>query len=148
MKVFFIENSAIFCKRLTRLLSDLPGIEIVGEAKDPLKAISPIRLLRPDVVILDMHVQRICGIDILQNIKKVMPAPSVIMLTNKVRGLYERNGLSLKVEFLLDKFTELSKIPDLLHRIAISRRMNRWMLSRELNTGIEISLRPQEAMNV
>ena len=87
-------------------------------------------------------------IDIFQNIRKVTPAPGVIMLTNKVRGLYQRKGLSLKMDFLLDKFTELNKIPDLLHRLAMSRRTKKWKLFQGVNTWIELPLRQQVVIDV
>jgi len=53
MKVFIVDDSEVVCERLTAMLSELPGIEIVGQAQDAAKAISSVRKLQPDAVILE-----------------------------------------------------------------------------------------------
>ena len=76
MKVFIADDSEVVCERLTTMLSELPGIEIIGQS------IESIRRLHPDVVILDIRMPGGSGIDVLEDIKKTNTAPVVIVLTN------------------------------------------------------------------
>ena len=55
MKVFIADDSQVLRERLDEMLSDLPGIEIMGYAQDVPEAITSIKKLNPDVVILDIR---------------------------------------------------------------------------------------------
>jgi DNA-binding NarL/FixJ family response regulator len=110
MKVLILDGSKIMRKRLVAILSNLPEIEVVGEAEDPLKTIRRIAEIKPDAVILDFRNQRIRGIDLLRNIKKNQPAPFVLMLTSKFYQEHVRSYIQDKADLFLDKFTELDRL--------------------------------------
>ena len=82
MKVFIADDSALLRERLIDMLSELEGIEIVGQAEDALSAVRSIHKLKPDVVILDIWMPGGSGFNVLQNIKKNKVANVVIMFTN------------------------------------------------------------------
>ncbi|HET6515177.1 MAG TPA: response regulator [Thermodesulfovibrionales bacterium] len=115
MKIFLVDDSVVFRGWLRKVISSVPGIELIGEARDPLQAVQQIRLLKPDTVILDMRARRRFGIDILQGIQEITPSPVTIVLTNKLYHLSSEHA-RIKADFLVDKFTERSKIPDILRR--------------------------------
>ena len=68
IQVFIADDSLIVRERLVMMLDELAGIEIVGQAENVAEAISAIRKLQPDVVILDIRMPGGSGIDVLQNI--------------------------------------------------------------------------------
>ncbi len=117
MKVFLLDDSPLFLRKLKKFLSGLPGIKIIGEARNPLKAIGRIKKLKPDAVIVDMKIYKILGIDILKNIRKIRPIPKIIMLTNELYRDYNEK-LDIKADFFIDKFTEMNRITELLKLIA------------------------------
>lgn len=110
MRVLILDDSKVMHKRLVAILSNLPDVEVVEEAKDPLKAMRRIGDIKPDAVILDFRNQRIRGVDLLRNIKKNRPAPVVLMLTSKFYPWHERTQMRDSADFYLDKFTELHKL--------------------------------------
>jgi DNA-binding NarL/FixJ family response regulator len=112
MKVFLFDSSAFFLGMIRRLLSDLPGLKIIGEA-NPLKALSLIRKLKPDAVILDIKSYKMFGTDVIKNIRGIKPIPTIIMLTNALCcDYYEK--LNIEADFLFDKFSEMDKIREVL----------------------------------
>lgn len=72
------------------------------------------RLLRPDVVILDINMPGGSGIEVLHDIKQLSPSPRVIMLTNYSQPQYRRKCLDAGADHFFDKSTEFEKIRDVL----------------------------------
>jgi DNA-binding NarL/FixJ family response regulator len=110
MKVFIADDSLVLRERLEEMLSDLTAIEIIGYAKDVPEAITSIRKLKPDVVILDIRMPGGSGIDVLQDIKKDNRTPVVIILTNYPYPQYRKKCMDLGADFFFDKSTEFEKI--------------------------------------
>ncbi|MBI3742180.1 MAG: response regulator transcription factor, partial [Chloroflexi bacterium] len=77
-----VDDSLIIRQRLTRFLSNLGQVQIIGESAEARDAIDRILKLKPDVVILDLQLLNGTGFDVLESIKKDKPAPTVIILTN------------------------------------------------------------------
>src|SRR4051812_41274920 len=53
-KVLLVDDSRIVRERLGALISELPSVELVGEASNVAEGIRKIRRLRPDIVVLDI----------------------------------------------------------------------------------------------
>ena len=117
IKVVIADDSLIVRERLVTMLDELAGIEIVGRAENVTEAISVIRKLQPDVVILDIRMPGGRGIDVLQNIKQDGVGPMVIILTNYPFPGYRQKCLQTGADFFLDKSTEFDQIPKLIERL-------------------------------
>jgi len=117
IKVFITDDSLIVREHLVTLLDELAGVEIVGQAGNVAEAISGIRKLQPDVVILDIRLPDGSGIDVLQTIKQDQPAPMVIILTNYPYSGYRQRCLNAGADFFLDKSTEFDQIPKLFEQL-------------------------------
>ena len=114
IKVFIADDSLIVREHLVTMLEELAGIEVVGQAENVAEAISAIRILKPDAVILDIRMPGGSGIDVLQNIKQDDLAVLVIVLTNYPYPVYRQKCLQAGADFFLDKSTEFDQIPKLL----------------------------------
>jgi two-component system nitrate/nitrite response regulator NarL len=62
-------------------LSRQPGIQLVGEAADGEEAISKVRELAPDVVLLDLDLPRISGLTVTELLRKEMPNVKIVILS-------------------------------------------------------------------
>lgn len=60
---------------------ELDGYEVVGEAEDGDDAIDVARDTQPDLVILDLHMPRMSGLDALPQIGEVSPSTTVVVLS-------------------------------------------------------------------
>jgi DNA-binding NarL/FixJ family response regulator len=116
INVFIADDSLIVREHLVTMLDELAGIEIVGQAENVTEAISAIRRLQPDVVILDIRMPGGSGIDVLQDIKQDKTAPIVIILTNYPYAGYRKKCLQAGADFFLDKSSEFDQILILFDR--------------------------------
>jgi len=121
MKVFIVDDSKVVRERLIDMLSELPEIEIIGQAEDGIQATNLITELNPDVVILDIRMPRGNGIDALQNIKKNNPSFIVIMLTNYPYPQYRKKCMKAGADYFFDKSTEFEKVTEVLQKLILSR---------------------------
>jgi DNA-binding NarL/FixJ family response regulator len=80
--VFIADDSLIVREHLVTMLDELAGVEIVGQTESGFEAIDAISKLLPDVVILDLRMPDISGIDVLIQIKQNGVKAVVIILTN------------------------------------------------------------------
>ena len=111
IRVFIADDSHIVQVRLASLLHELTGVEVVGQAQTASAAIVEIQHLKPDVVLLDIHMPGGSGIEVLRSIKQGLLAPVVIMLTNYPYPAYRQRCMQLGADFFFDKSTEFDLIP-------------------------------------
>lgn len=69
-------------RRVLRMLLERSGeVKVVAEAQDGAQALRAIEEAKPDVVVLDIYMDRLDGFDVLSALKKVPDAPKVVMLS-------------------------------------------------------------------
>lgn len=117
MKVFLVDDSALLRQRLKRLLADVRDVHVIGEAGDVQAATETILKLKPDVVLLDIQLFNGSGIDVLRNLKKVEPAPAVIVLTNHPYPQYRRACLEAGADFFFVKSSEFDRVVPALQQL-------------------------------
>ena len=122
MRVFIVDDSDLIRRRLGAVLSEMKGIELVGEARDSLEATKLALNLKPDAVILDIRMPAGSGINVLENIKRATPAPQVIMLTNYPYPQYRKKAEDTGAEFFFDKATEFDKVAEAVEELRIAER--------------------------
>jgi len=83
ISVYLVEDHQMTLVGLKMLLEKETGIEVIGEATDGLTATKEIRHLKPDVVLMDIGLPEMDGIEATQVLKEQPPVPKVIMLTSK-----------------------------------------------------------------
>ena len=68
-------------RELLRLALTRGGMEVVGEAGDGLAGIEAVRLEKPDVVLLDLSMPVMDGLEALPSIRRLVPAAKIIVLS-------------------------------------------------------------------
>ncbi|HEY2990900.1 MAG TPA: chemotaxis response regulator protein-glutamate methylesterase [Candidatus Binatia bacterium] len=85
-KVLIVDDSALIRQLLTSLLSDDPGLEVVGVASDPYVAWDKIKALRPDVLTLDVEMPRMDGLAFLERLMRARPIPVLMVSSLTEKG--------------------------------------------------------------
>jgi two-component system chemotaxis response regulator CheB len=111
VRVLIVDDSAVMRQLLTALLSDDPGIEVVGAAGDPYEARDQIKALNPDVVTLDIEMPHMDGVTFLRKIMTLRPTPVIMISTLTQAGAtVTLEALSIgAVDFIAKPTTDIAK---------------------------------------
>ncbi|MCG2585951.1 two-component system response regulator NarL [Massilia sp. TS11] len=81
IKVLLVDDHALFRSGVKFLLQRHPEFQIVGEAADGIEGVKRAQQLRPDVVLLDLNMPGMSGVQALQLIQQDCPDTAILMLT-------------------------------------------------------------------
>ena len=84
IKVLVVDDSLVFRETLSKLLGAEAGVEVVGTAVDAFSAKEKIEKLNPDVLILDVEMPKISGIDFLKELLPKRPIPTVVVTSTAI----------------------------------------------------------------
>jgi len=79
--VLIADDHTLFRESLRSLLKDAEGIEVVGEAEDGVQAVVKTVQLQPDVVLMDIAMPNVNGLEATRQIKRQNPSVKVLILT-------------------------------------------------------------------
>ena len=79
--IVIAEDHTILREGLKSLLASRPDLKVVGEAGDGLEAIRCVRDHSPDMILLDLSMPRMTGLDAIKEIKRINPDIKIIVLT-------------------------------------------------------------------
>ncbi len=81
LKVLLVDDHALFRAGIASLLASRGTVEVVGEAQDGGEAVEAARRLKPDIVLMDVHMPKVDGIQATRMITAELPEVKVVMLT-------------------------------------------------------------------
>ena len=80
-RILIAEDHTIVRQGLSALINRQPDMQVVGEAKDGKEAVDKTKELRPDVVLMDIAMKHMNGLEATAQIKKIVPEVKVLVLT-------------------------------------------------------------------
>jgi DNA-binding NarL/FixJ family response regulator len=117
--VLLVDDHVGFRRETRRLLQDA-GFDVVAEAGDGGEGLRAARRTRPDVILLDVALPDVSGLDLIAPLHAAAPAARVILISSRLRAefgdrikLSNADGFVDKVAFGTATHAELT---DLLHR--------------------------------
>ena len=81
IRLYIVDDHALFRRGLIGLLSDLPEFEVVGEASNGREALANILRTSPDVVLLDVNMPEMDGIQTVEELRSKNYSGRILMLT-------------------------------------------------------------------
>jgi DNA-binding NarL/FixJ family response regulator len=116
MKIFLVEDSLAARGQLAAMLATIPGAQIIGQAERAMPAIRDILTLRPDLVLLDVHLAEGSGFDVLNAVHVAAPEIDFCMLTSFTAQPYRELAGRLGARAVFDKASEFERVRDLVAR--------------------------------
>jgi DNA-binding NarL/FixJ family response regulator len=127
IRVLIADDHAIVRDGLHQLLKNQQDMEVAGEAEDGHQALERAKTLRPDVVLLDIAMPRLSGIEVIGLIREAVPDSQIVVLSMHAKETYVQQALAAGA---LGYVLKASPSQDILDAIRAAQRGEYFLSSR------------------
>jgi DNA-binding NarL/FixJ family response regulator len=117
MKVLIADDSDLIRERLQQMLSKTRQVEIVGSYSNGFETIEGIRLLKPDLAIIDIKMPWRTGLEILKEIREDKIDIIIILLTFYSSDFYRKQAIQYGADYFFSKVDDFEKISMVVEKI-------------------------------
>jgi DNA-binding NarL/FixJ family response regulator len=95
VRILVVDDFELFRQFVVELLRKRPELQVVGEASDGLEALQKAVELRPDLILLDVGLPSLNGMEVARQLRSLVPESKIIFLTQESSADLVREALSL-----------------------------------------------------
>jgi DNA-binding NarL/FixJ family response regulator len=81
LTILLVDNNPLFLSAVRNLLDPMPEVQIVGEAHDGAEGLKMAKELQPDLILLDIAMPKMSGLDVAVRIQSWAQPPKILFLT-------------------------------------------------------------------
>lgn len=123
IRVVIAEDQKMVLGALAALLEIDGDLEVIGRAQDGEAALAICRELKPDVLLTDIEMPRMTGLELAAAVKREMPGTRIIILTTFARGGYLRRALEAGASGYLLKDSPAEHLANAVRRVKAGGRV-------------------------
>jgi DNA-binding NarL/FixJ family response regulator len=117
MNVVLVDDSLLVRERVANIISEIPGVKVIGGAGNSREAIAVVRKTNPDVVMLDIKMPGESGLQVLKKLRNEFEELKIVMLTNYSDSQYKAECLMHGADYFLSKSDEFEELPELFSKL-------------------------------
>jgi DNA-binding NarL/FixJ family response regulator len=110
IRVYLVDDQTMIRAGFRSLLGKDPRFQVAGDSGDPRLAIEKIGVVKPDVVVLDISMPGLSGIDAIPMIRKAHPQARIVMLTHHEGETFVEQALRAGADGYLSKDSEPAEL--------------------------------------
>jgi DNA-binding NarL/FixJ family response regulator len=137
IRVLIVDDQTLVRQGVRSLLSLAEGIEVVGEAGDGRHAVEVIPQIKPDVVLMDMRMPVMSGLEALQALARINSLPPTIILTTFDDDQLVLAGLKAGAKGYLLKDVSLEQLVSAIQAVADGGSLMQPAVTQRLLSGLE-----------
>jgi DNA-binding NarL/FixJ family response regulator len=122
VRVLLVDDSVEFLESAERYLSADPLVQVVGRARSAAEAMVQIPLLKPHLVLMDIHMPGLNGLQATCGIRVLPNAPCVVILTLYDNAEYRRAAEAAGADAFVSKSELSTELLPLIHRMFAAPR--------------------------
>jgi two-component system invasion response regulator UvrY len=132
IRILLADHQELVRRGLQRLLDDMPRLAVIGEATSGEEAVQLTRSLEPDVVLLDIALPGIGGLEATRRIARWSPATRIVVVTGKAADPFPAQLLDAGASGYLTKYCTLEEIGEAIRVVHSGERYISADIAREM----------------
>jgi DNA-binding NarL/FixJ family response regulator len=132
VSVLLVDDHPIVRQGLRNLLESIPEFRVIGEAGDGLQALEMVEKVQPQVLVIDVMMPGLTGIEVTQRVKRQWPATKVIILSMQNNEAYVVSALKSGASGYILKDTGPEELVDAIRTVVKGERYLSKQLSERL----------------
>jgi DNA-binding NarL/FixJ family response regulator len=135
VRVFVIDDESLVRIGVIALLTDLDDVVVVGDSSSPRAALARLPETRPDVVLLDITMPELSGLDAIPQVREAWPQARIVMMTHHEGDSFVERALRAGADGYLSKDSEPDELTIALRAVIagrpyVSPKVQRGLVSR------------------
>lgn len=150
-KVFIVDDHPMMREGLAQMIGNQPDLQVCGEAGTAQEAVEKIRLLKPELVLTDISLPGRNGLELIKDVKAVLPKTLVLVISMHDEGLYAERVLRAGGRGYIMKQEGGKKIAQAMRnvlsgQIYVSEKMSSKILEIFSGRGADVATSPVEKL--
>jgi DNA-binding NarL/FixJ family response regulator len=135
LRVFLVDDSELFLAALTDSLGALPYLSVIGCARSALQALTQVGQMQADVVVMDIAMPGLNGLEATRCLKALPDAPYVVILTMEDNVEYRAAAAAAGADGFVNKTNCDDELPTLLTTLLQASPMDESRVDAKSNIG-------------
>ena len=124
LRVLLADDSQLILDRLHTSLGDIIGVEIVGSFKNGTETLEVIKTLNPNLVIIDISMPGLTGLQVLDSVRKENHKTKFIVLTSYASDYYRKKAIELDADYFFSKVDDFEKVPGIVNDLLMQNNIS------------------------
>jgi DNA-binding NarL/FixJ family response regulator len=117
VRIVIADDHPLFALGLRALLQDQPGFDVVGESYEGVQAIELVRRLTPDILLLDLDLPRVNGLEVLKRLEPLNLPTRVVLMAADIDRQRLTQAVIRGARGVLLKHTASDLLPKCIHQV-------------------------------
>lgn len=145
IRILLVDDHPLMLMGIRSMLEGKPGIEVVGTAGNGVEALEKAAVLKPDVMMLDIVMPGMDGIELARRMRAEMPDTALLVLSSDTSLVTLEPLLNIGIDGFLPKTSDASSMLDAIRSVAegyeyfgtdIARLIERISLAKKASDGL------------
>ncbi len=125
MRVLLADDSALILERVHEMVSRFDQVEIAGLYKNGTDTLEGLKLLKPDLAIVDINMPGLNGLEVLEEIRKENKVIKFIILTFYSTDHYRHKAIELGADYFFSKVDDFEKVSIVIEEMLLNEEKSK-----------------------
>lgn len=121
LRIVIADDHSAFRDRLAEFLKNRKELAVVGQARDGFEAVTVTQILHPDLILMDIRMPDMSGLEAAKQIKATCPGTKVVFVTLHEEKTYRLMGEIIGVDGFVSKSAIAKDLPKVLREMKVMR---------------------------
>ncbi len=105
-RIIIVDDHLLVCQGIAQLVARIPNFEVISTYTDPYEALQKIKILVPDLLLVDLEMPKLNGLELAERLRQEHINPKIVLLTMHFNQSVIKKAIDMKIDGYLSKQAE------------------------------------------